>query len=113
MSVVCVKNQSQVVVDTSLLYVHILPETREKQTARNVGGNYKNHLFWFVFMTRLHSIPESVRNASSDTHRKSNLNSACKHLSGCVWALQLPCGAGRAMCELQSAAHRLQPVKIV
>lgn len=41
MSVVCVKNQSQVVVDTSLLYVHVLPETREKQTARNVGGNYK------------------------------------------------------------------------
>lgn len=50
------KNQAQVVVDTSLLYVHILPETREKQTARNVGGNYKKHLFWFVFVTRLRSI---------------------------------------------------------
>lgn len=106
---VCVKNQSQVVVDTSLLYVHILPETREKQTARNVGGNYKKHLFWFVFVTRLRSIlTVSGMPAVTPTERGT-----CRHLSGCVWTLQLPCGAGGAVCELQRAAHRLQPGKIV
>lgn len=42
MSVFCVKNQWQVVVDISLLCVHILPEATEKETASKVGGNYKN-----------------------------------------------------------------------
>lgn len=81
MSAFCVKNQSQVVADTSLLYVYILPEAREKEMFRKVEGNYKKHLHWFVFVTRLHSVPESVRNASSDTLRKSNLNLTCRHLS--------------------------------
>lgn len=42
MSVFCVKNQWQVVVDISLLCIHILPEATEKETASKVGGNYKN-----------------------------------------------------------------------
>lgn len=58
-----------------------LPEAKETETARKVGGNNKKHLFWFVFVTRLDSVPESVRNASSDTHRKNNLNLTCRHFS--------------------------------
>lgn len=85
-----------------------------------MGGNYKSHLFWFVFVTRLHSVPASVRNAISDTLRRAWTSLADTsvdvfRLCSCLTGQEQQCVSCRVqhtdysllkLCSLKKACYR-------